>query len=199
MKYSEGKAVREMTGRMKLYIGLLVLALVFMGTGLWFLFNPLYVIDIPEGEPIITMYNSYRTIGQGPDHLYIYQDGEVIFVEQKGIVEDATRIWSTGKLQKVEVDELLDFVKHSGFASLNGTYQFPGELVDGATKTGGMSCTISINYKDLNKTVNADWYLSPDGGIMYPDMPYPLNEIYEKLKQIIDNKTEEVYEESIKD
>jgi len=188
-----------MTGRMKLYIGLLVLALVIIGGGLWFLFNPVSIIDIPDAEPIITMHNSYRTIGQGPNHLYIYQDGAVIYVKQKGIATDSIKTWSTGKLQKVELDELLDFFKHSGFTALDGIYQFAGESVEGATKMGGMSCAISIDYEDLQKTVHADWYLSPDGGITYPDMPYPLNEIYKKLKQIIDSKTEEVYREPIKD
>jgi hypothetical protein len=41
-------------------------------------------------------------------------------------------------------------------------------------------------------------YLTPDNGMTYPEMPYPLNEIYEKLRYISVNDTEEVYRQSIK-
>ena len=60
-----------------------------------------------------------------------------------------------------------------------------------------MSCTISINYGNLQKTVKAFGYLTPDNDMTYPDIPYPLNEIYERLRAIIEDKTEEVYRESI--
>jgi len=39
--------------------------------------------------------------------------------------------------------------------------------------------------------------MSPDDGMTYPDMPYPLNEIYRRLKDIAENQTEEVYKESL--
>ena len=188
-----------MTGKMRFYIGFLVLTLVLIGGGLWFLFTPAPVIEIPEDEPIITMRNSYRTIGQGPDQLYIYEDGSVIYVTQKGIGTDSTNTWSTGKLQKVEMDELLELFTDGSFESLNRIYEFPGEQVDGVTKVGGMSCTITVNYKGMHKTADANQYLSPDGGMTYPDMPYPLNEIYAELKQIIENETDLVYEESIQE
>ena len=64
---------------------------------------------------------------------------------------------------------------------------------------GDMDYTASIDYGDLHKTVYASHYLTPDGGMTYPDMPYPLNEIYSKLKTIAENQTEEIYHETIKD
>jgi hypothetical protein len=60
-----------------------------------------------------------------------------------------------------------------------------------------MSFTISVNSENLNKTVTAFGYLTPDGGKTYPDMPYPLNELYRRLKYIADNQTQEVARETI--
>ncbi len=184
---------------MKLYVGLLVLGVVLVGVGSWFLFNPMLVpaIEIPEGRPVITMHSSFRTIGNGPNHLRIYQDGIVIYTEGKGIGLEATKIWRTGQLEKEELASLLTFFSDSNFESLDEFYEFPGESTNGGTKVGGMSLTISIEYENLQKEVSARQYLSPDGGMTYPDMPYPLDEIYKKLKHIAENKTEEVARESI--
>jgi len=173
-----------MTSKMKLYIGLLVLGLLVIGGGIWMLFSSASGIDIPEEAPIITMHNTYRTIGQGPDILSIYEDGTVIHIEEEGI-SPRTRIWRTGQLQNEKIDNLV------------ALFKFPGMKVPGATKMGGMSCSFTFNYGGLQKTVDANWYLSPDGGKTYPDMPYPLNEIYAKLKNIADNKTVEVAREKI--
>ncbi len=62
---------------------------------------------------------------------------------------------------------------------------------------GDMSYTVSIDYGNLHKIATAFGYLTPDHGLTYPDMPYPLNELYKKLKDIAENQTEEVYRESI--
>lgn len=61
-----------------------------------------------------------------------------------------------------------------------------------------MSFTISVNSENLNKTVTAFGYLTPDNGETYPDMPPPLNEIYGRLR-VLAIPTEEVYRESIRD
>lgn len=186
-----------MNNKLILYIGLMVLVVAIIGVGLWFLLNPEPVIDIPDSEPIISMHKTYRTIGTGPDHLYIYEDGAVIYTEERGIPDDAEKIWNTGKLQSAELEEILRYIKESSFQELDENNEFPGEEVDGTTKTGGMACTFFINYGELAKRVTADYYISPDGGKTYPDMPYPLNEIYKRLQSIIDNDMEEVYRESI--
>jgi len=72
-----------MTGKMKLYAGLLVLGLVLVGGGLWFLFNPSSVIEVPEGEPVIAM-NITRPAGGTATQLAIYENGTVICRENKG-------------------------------------------------------------------------------------------------------------------
>ena len=184
---------------MKLYVGLLFLGLVLVGVGLWFLFNPGLVpaVEIPEEEPVITMHTSFRTIGNGPNHLRIYQDGVVIYTEEKGIGSKATRTWRTGNLEAEELAALLAFFSDSNFESLDAFYEFPGEPSNGSTRVGGMSLSIIIDFEDLQKGVSARQYLSPDGGMTYPDMPYPLNEIYKRLKDIAENRTEEVYRESL--
>jgi len=184
-----------MTGKMKLYIGLLVLGLVVIGGGVWMLFSSGNGIDIPDEAPIITMHNTYRTIGQGPDILSIYKDGTVIYIEQEGI-DPRTRIWKKGQLQNEEINNLLSLFKDGDFEALNRVYEFPGVEVPGATQMGGMSCSFTFNYNGMQKTVDANWYLSPDGGKTYPDMPYPLSEIYKMLKHIADNNTEEIIRES---
>lgn len=199
-----------MTGRMKLYIGLLVLALVLIGGGLWFLFNPISVINIPESEPIIAMELVFLMRGKFCK-LYLYDESSVLYVEEKNLRMPTqeyppTRVWYKGQIQPEELNSLIRLFQTGEFAELYEYYQFSGkpmEPIEGAP-TGGFtigdgSFTFSVNYGDLQKTVTAFGYLTSDHGLTYPDMPYPLNEIYKQLKQIIDNKTELVYEESIKD
>jgi hypothetical protein len=180
---------------MKKLIIMAVLGLLLIGSGIWLLYSSAPVVYIPEGSPVITMYNVHRTIGQGDTILAIYEEGAIVYLEDKG---PFGRVWRTGKLGEEELGNLLDFFRESGFGELERVYQFPGASVPGATKMGGMSCSFTLNYGGLLKTVDANWYLSPDGGQTYPDMPYPLNEIYKKLKKIADNYTEEVYRESTK-
>jgi len=54
-------------------------------------------------------------------------------------------------------------------------------------------------YQDINKFITAQGYSSPDGGKTIPNMPYPLNEIYKRLRDIAINRTVEVARETIKD
>ena len=185
-----------MTGKMKLYIGLLVLGLAMVGTGLWFLFNPVPVIKIPEGEPVIAMELDF-VMGGKESQLAIYEDGTVIYHEDKGLRppplmgRTPTRTWKTGLLQEEELNNLIDFFKSSKFDELDTYYQYPDPSWEGGT-ISDMYCTVSINYGDLYKAVRAFGYLTPDKGLTYPDMPYPFNEIYKKLKDIAENKTVEV-------
>jgi len=182
-----------MTGKIWLYIGLLVLLLALTGGGLWFLFNPSPVIEVPEGEPVITMRNSFSRIVAGPVFLRVYMDGTVIYTKETGSL-NAIRIWNTGKINEDELNGLLPLFTTGDFESLYRRYEFTGEL----EKVGNMSCTISIKYLDLDKAVTADWFPSPDSGMTCPDMPYPLNEIYKRLKDIAENRTNEVYRETIR-
>ena len=190
-----------MTGKMKLYIGLLVLGLAMVGTGLWFLFNPVPVIKIPEGEPVIAMELDF-VMGGKESQLAIYEDGTVIYHEDKGLRppplmgRTPTRTWKTGLLQEEELNNLIDFFKSSKFDELDTYYQYPDPSWESGV-TSDMDCTISINSGDYKNTVRAFGYFPPDSSLPYPKLPYPLNEIYKKLQAIIVNKTEEVYRETI--
>ena len=193
-----------MTGKIKLYVGLLVLGVALMGGGVWFLVNAPPAIDIPESPPVIVM-DIDRIMAGEFSNLYIYEGGSIIYVEEKNLRMPTreyppTRIWELGKLQEEELNSLLEFVKDSGFDKLDEYYQFPGKPHEGGGfSMGDMSFTITINSENLSKTVTAFGYLTPDHGLTYPDMPYPLNELYQELKNIAENSTEEIHRETIKD
>ena len=209
-----------MTGKTKLYIGLLALGVVLIGGGLWLLFHPAPAVDAPEGTPAISEKTSYShlipdstpIISANISHvmrgefnlLSIYEDGEIIYIEEKGLRMPSpeyppTRIWRTGQISSEELSSLINFFRDNHFDELNDHYKFPGIPVEGSgTGFGDMDGTISIDYQDLHKTVRAAQYISHDDGMTYPDMPYPLNEIYRKLRDIAVNRTAEVARESIK-
>ena len=189
-----------MTGKMRLYIGLLVLGLVLLGGGLWFLFKPVPVIDIPEGEPVIVMDILFSMRGEA-SQLAIYEDGAVIYHKEDNLrmstpENPPTSTWGKGLPQEEELTSLIDFFESSQFDQLDEYYQYPGAGDKGGV-ISDMNCTTSIDYGDLHKAVRAFGYLTPDRDMTYPDMPYPLNEIYRRLRIIIEGKTEEGYHESI--
>jgi len=190
-----------MTGKMKLYIGLLVLGLLLVGGGTWGLLNSPPNIEIPEGTPVIAMELDFVMRGEA-SQLAIYEGGTVIYHEDKGLRppplmgRTPTRTWKTGLLQEEELNNLIDFFKSSKFDELDAYYQYP-DPSSGVGVTNDMYCTISISSGNFSNTVKTFGYLTPDEGMTYPDMPYPLNEIYRKLRVIIVNKTEEVHRETI--
>ncbi len=197
-----------MTRKMKLYIGLLTLGLVLIGSGGWLLYNSAQdKVSIPEGNPVIYERLDYIMRGEF-NYLYIYEDGSVIYVEEKGLRMPSpghppTRTWRTGQLQEEELEQLTGLFQSSQFAGLDKYYQFPGKPLEpreGAPTSGFSmgdgSFTFTINWEDLQKTVTAFGYLTPDRGETYPDMPSPLNEIYERLRAIA-LQTKEVARERI--
>ena len=192
-----------MDGKKRLFIGLLVVGLVLVGSGLWLLLNPVPRINVPESTPVIAM-DITQTGGGTRNQLLISEEGTIIYREDTGLRpgQVKTRVWSKGKLREGELAYLLEFINDSGFEALNSYYEFPGipvptENFPEARKYGDLYCTISVDNQDLQKAVSAASYMSPDDGMTYPDMPYPLNEIYRRLRIIIEDKTEEVYRESI--
>jgi hypothetical protein len=190
-----------MTGKLKLYIVVVALGLVAIGGGLWLLANLPPKITIPEGSPVIYEQLDYVMRGQF-DYLYIYGDGSIIYVEEKGLRlpspgHPPTRTWKTGKFTPEQLNSLLAYLENSGLDKLDDYYQFPGEPnPGGGFSMGDMKFTISVNSDNLSKTVAAFGYLSPDNGETYPDMPAPLNDIYGRLR-VLAMTTEEVYQENI--
>ena len=163
---------------------------------------PTSAIDIPEGPPVITANASYVMRGEF-NFLYVYEDGSIIYIEEKGLrmptqEHPPERVWRTGKLQDEELNSLINFFRSSHFDKLDEYYQFPGKPIGGGGfSMGDMSYTVSIDYGNLHKIATAFGYLTPDHGLTYPDMPYPLNELYKKLKDIAENQTAEVAREKI--
>jgi hypothetical protein len=191
----------NMTKKRVLYI-LLVLGIILIGCGVWLYVRTPPAVDIPEGNPLI--YEKLEYVMRGEfKYLYIYDDGNVNYIEEKGLrvpspENPPTRTWKTGKLTQPQLDSLLAYFKNSGLDKLEEYYQFPGEVeAGGGTKMGDMGFTITINSGNLTKTVTAFGYLTPDKDETYPDMPSPLNEIYVKLRSIA-AATAEVYQENIK-
>jgi hypothetical protein len=177
-----------MTGKMKLYIGLLILGLVLIGGGVWLLFHP--VVDtpaisentsyshlFPDSPPVISANISHVMSGEF-NSLSIYGDGEIIYIKEEGLrmrlhspEYPPTRTWRTGQLQEEELDSLLDFIKKSGFEGLEDRYKFPGEPIESnglsGFREGDMFYTVAVNYGDLHKKVGASSYLTPDEGMTY--------------------------------
>jgi len=131
-------------------------------------------------------------------HLTIYEDGAVRYIKEKGLRfptpgSPAIRIRRAGQLPEEELGSLIEFFRDSHFDRLDESYSWS------SIPQSDMDCIISVNYQGMAKTVKAGGYLTPDDGMTYPDMPYPLNEIYRKLKNIAENSTEEIHRETIKD
>ena len=204
-----------MTNKVKLYIGILALGAALIGCGVWFALNPilqspelkeqeLIEIEIPDGNPIIFEELNFMMGGE-TDSLYIYEDGSVLYIEDKGLRMPImgyppTRTVNTGTLSTEELNSLLEFFKNNGFTELDEYYNFPGEPITGSLgeghRTGDGSFTFIISYGELQKQVIAFGYLTPDDKETYPDMPFPLDELYVKLR-IIAMKTVEVASGSI--
>ncbi|MFA5317645.1 MAG: hypothetical protein WC369_09520 [Dehalococcoidales bacterium] len=183
-----------------LYV-LLVLGLVVSGSGIWMLLQSPPEIVIPEGNPVIYEQRDYVMRGEF-SYLYFYEDGSILYVEEKGLRPPGghpTRTWSTGKINQQQLDSLLAYLENSGLDELEEYYQFPGEpIAGGGFRTGDMGFTITVNSDNFSKTVTAFGYLTPDKGETYSDMPSPLNDIYGRLRTISE-VTEEVYHEDIRD
>jgi hypothetical protein len=187
-----------------LYV-LLALGLTMIGSGVWLLHSATQnKVNIPEGNPVIYEKLDYIMRGEFT-YLYIYEDGSIIYIEEKGLrismrENPPTRIWKTGKLTNEQLDCLLEYFKNSGLEGLDGNYQFPGKPIEGGPSggltTGDMGFTLIVDSRNISKTVTAYGYLTTDHGQTYPDMPSPLNEIYCRLR-VLALTTENVYQESI--
>ena len=139
-----------MTGKLKLYIGLLVLGLVVIAGGVWSLSKSPPEINIPEGNPVI--YEQIRYImGGKASYLYFYEDGSIIYIEEEGLRMPSpghlpVRTWKTGKFTPQQMDSLLAYFENSGLDELDEHYK---PHVGGGSD---MIFTISVNSDNLSKT-----------------------------------------------
>jgi len=207
--------------KMRLLIGLLVLGMILIGGSIWLLiapekqsealyitFSPLpdsYLSKLPETPPIVFEKLEYIMRGEF-DSLYIYSDGSIIYIEEKGLRmpmpdHPPTRTWKLGKLNEEELVSLINLFQSSQFTALVDYYQYPGKPTGPTPSSefimGDGSFTFSINYAGFQKEVVANDFLTPDHGETYPDMPFPLNDIYVKLRDVILNHTKEISTETL--
>jgi len=184
---------------------LLALGVLLIGSGLWLWHDSTQArVAIPEGNPVIYEQLDYVMRGEF-SYLYIYEDGSILLVEEKGLRMSSpghspTRAWKTGKITIEQLESLLAYFENSGLDKLGEYYNFPGESIEngpsGSIRSGDMQFTITGTRDKLRKTGTAFGYLTPDHGETYPDMPSPLNEIYGRLRTL-SITTEEVYRENI--
>jgi len=133
-------------------------------------------------------------------YLCIYEDGSLLHIKVEKLLEPVAqhvRIWKTGKLDEEELRDLIEFFETSGFKEMNRNNQFPGlRDKDGNIILSDVHYSVSNNFESWGNFVKASNYLSPDGGKTIPDMPYPLNEIYKRLRETTDNHTTEIAREN---
>jgi len=192
--------LEAMTGKLKLYISLLVLGLIVIGGGIWMLLNQPTQIGLPEETPVIDLEVKVPPAGT-ESWLGIYEDGTVISVETSGVwgpdATGAVRVWKRGRLKGKELDSLLEFVV-GNIDSYKEDYDYPRESADGEDI---MFMMFVVRYENIGKIVRAHNYLSPSSYpfyMAYPDLPSPLKKTYERLCGIA-RDTEEVSRETIRD
>ncbi|MFC1947378.1 hypothetical protein ACFLXY_05610 [Chloroflexota bacterium] len=180
-----------------LYSGLLVLILALVGVGIWFVLKPVDQVAIPESNPWLVMDISYLEEGT-QSQLTIYDDGTVIHWVDTGLPgalsPDPTRTWRTGTLDSDEMDDLSGFLDTIGFDELDEYY-----LSEAISANG--TVTIQDNYLKLSvddgNTVTAHGYFTAVTSSQYYPLPDPLDELREKLDDIIENNTEEALVEDL--
>ncbi len=190
-----------MSSRMKLYVGLLIIALAAVGTGVGLLATRPQQLQMPDTVPIISAESAFEMGGQD-DRLFVYDDGTVIRVWDRnlrfsGPGNPPTRTWSTGRLSAQDLVDLKSLLAGSDFEGLKDSYSFPLQTQSGSGFRGDLDFTVSVHFSALAKTVQAIGFVSPDGGATYPDMPYPLDQVYARLRAISENDTREVARQKI--
>lgn len=134
-------------------------------------------------------------------YLCIYEDGSLTRIEMEGLREPVSqhvRIRKTGKLDEEELSNLVEFFEVSGFKDMDKNNEFSGSPEKGGGVTASdVHYSVSARLGSSYRSIKASNYISPDGGETYPNMPYPLDEIYKRLRDIADNKTSEVVRESL--
>ncbi|MBN2239717.1 MAG: hypothetical protein JW712_08080 [Dehalococcoidales bacterium] len=162
-------------------------------------------IDIPEEDPIIQIDLSRTMMGSGFE-LSIYEDGEVIYIKSWNLrlpvsLNPPTRSWRTGEIAETTFAELETLFQTEEYGLLKEKYYSSMEggnaTVIKAVTTGDMWCHIRFDYAGIQEDIYVSRYTTPDKDETYPGMPYPLNDLYALLRDIGENRTEEVHREII--
>jgi hypothetical protein len=161
---------------------------------------------IPDEEPVIYM-DLVRIMGGRNYEFSLYEDGTVIYIKEWGLrmstlENPSVRAWRSGKISEGKMDELTRLFKTEEFISLGEPLDYPVPGFENAVGVEGMTiadmtCYFRIDYANVEKSVIASSFTTPDHGMTYPAMPYPLNEIYKILKNIAENETKEDYRKEI--
>ncbi len=174
---------------MKLKIILVTLGILLIAGGFWLKGQLTQTeLELPPGDPIVYEQLDYVMRGQF-DYLYVYADGKVVYVQEKGLRmvtqgQHPTRTWSTGQLTAAGLEQLLGLFRGSAFADLQDQYQ------SAEPQPGDMVMLVTVNTSDVAKSVTASHYATPDQDATYPGMPAPLNDIYVALRAIAAGTTE---------
>jgi hypothetical protein len=185
-----------MTHKMMLLVSSLIVALAVLGTGVGLLVNRPPTLQIPQTTPVVSFEAFWIMSGQ-KERIFIYEDRSVICVEDTGLRvptpgNPAKKTWKQGTISLQECDELSNLTTGSDFSKLEPFYVYEGN------PSSDLMLTVQTYEGSLLKTIQADCYLSPDQKLTYPDMPYPLNDIYKRLHNIALNETVVVAQETIK-
>ena len=186
-----------MYGKFWLYSVLLVIVLALVGVGIWLVLRPVDQVEIPDADPWLVMDISYLEEGT-QSQLSIYDDGTIIQYEDTGLPgalsPDPTRTWRTGNLDSGEMDDLSDLLDTIDFNNLEEYYLSSAIPED-------EDITIDDNYLKISieneNTVTAHGYFTPVTSSAYYPLPDPLDELYEKLDDIIESNTEEALVEDL--
>jgi hypothetical protein len=186
-----------MGNKMWLYSGLLVIVLALVGVGIWLVLRPVDKVVIPDSDPWLVMDISYLEEGS-QSQLSIYDDGTIIDWEDTGLPgalsPDPTRIWRTGNLDSGEMDDLSDLLVTIGFNDLEEYYLSQAISENESVIIQDNYLKISV---DSENTVTAHGYFTPVTSSAYYPLPDPLDELYEKLDDIIESNTEEALVEDL--
>jgi hypothetical protein len=189
-----------MNGKMWLYSGLLVLIMVLLGVGIWLVLSPKDTIKIPESDPVVVMDISFLE-EEKQSQLFIYEDGTVIHWEDTGLQNVAgdafARTWRTGTISAGDIEFLFDYLESVDFNDLEEIYLAPDVSASESITINDMYCTISADNGDIDNSVTAYGYFVTGTSNPYSELPYPIKFIYEELKDIIDNNTEEALVEEL--
>jgi hypothetical protein len=182
--------------RMKLYLGLMVVALAIVGVaGGLLVARPARTI-IPAGQPVISAESYWHMAGH-KGRLFVYENGDLLYIEDTGLRiptpdRPAVRTWNAGHLGVGQLDGLLRLLGGNEFKSLNDSYMYDGN------PSSDLWYTLVVSLPDLARGVKANIYLSPDRGETYPGMPHPLDEIYAALRSVTEKNVKVVATEKIR-